>query len=276
MPSTTITTPSAPVGAAPTGQTTAPELQDAELAHQQTVDDADADDQSPGSQAGQQDKGLTEEQKTIRKQQRRIDRLTARAGGAAREVELTRGELQQLRERMQQLEAGSTGDDKAAQRPQPALTQKDVDRIANERAQDMLRHSTIASGLGKVFQAGAKLEGFKQAVDALGDEIPLVDRQGRATPFVEAVLECDDAAGVMHYLGNNPEEAADLADLSPAQLGRRLTKLEIRLKQDAKQQTSSAPPPLKGVTPKSAPSKSLLDLSADEYAKARRKQLYGT
>jgi hypothetical protein len=269
-----ITTQSAPAGAATTGQTVAPEQQTAGIAQPQEGATQAAGDQSQGAD-GEGKEPLTPEQRTIKKLERRIGNLTARSGGSAREAELARAEVQELRARLQQLE-GSGQEDGKETRQQPGLTQADVERLANERAQELHHGSAVSAGLRKAFEAGAKLEAFDAALDALGDEIPLVDRRGRATPFLAAVLECcDSPAHVLHHLGNNPEEAAELNGLTPVQLGRRLAKLDDRLTQGAKNQTSSAPPPLKGVTPKSAPSKSLLDLSADDYAKARRKQIQG-
>jgi hypothetical protein len=57
---------------------------------------------------------------------------------------------------------------------------------------------------------------------------------------------------VFKYLGENPDEAESLADLTPAQLGRRLAKLEDRLTQSAKAKTSSAPRPLQPLSARNA------------------------
>lgn len=276
--STDTTTQGAPTGPASDGQTPAPEQQHADLARPQTDEQQTAGDQSQGTEGGDK---LTPQQRTIRKLERRIANLTARNGGSAREAELARTEAQQLRERLQSLEGGgeTQGEDRAAQRQPQMLSRDEIDRIANERAQDMLRSASVASRMGETLKAGAKLEGFREALDVLGDEIQLTtqgrDGRQRPTPFLDAVLECDEPARVMHYLGTNPDEAAALNGLSPAQLGRRLLRLEDQLKQGAKQQASKAPQPLKGVIPKAAPSRSLIDMTPDEYAKHRRQQLAG-
>jgi hypothetical protein len=269
--STDTTIQGAPTGPASDGQTSVPEQQHADLARPQTDEQQPAGDQSQGAEGGEK---LTPEQKTIRKLERRIANLTARNGGSAREAELARTEVQQLRERLQQLEGGreTQGDDRAAQRQPQALSQAEIDRIANERARDMVRSSSIANSLKKTFEAGAKLDGFREAMDALGDEVRLVDGERRPTPFLEAVLECDDPARLMHHLGNNPEEAAALNGLSPAQLGRRLAKLEDQLKQDAKG-VSKAPTPLNAVKPKASSTPALKELSGDAFIKRRREQI---
>lgn len=276
--STDTTIQGAPTGPASDGQTSVPE-QNADLARPQNDEQQPADDQSQGTEGGDK---LTPEQKTIRKLERRIANLTARNGGSAREAELARTEVQQLRERLQQLEGGgeTQGDDKAAQRQPQALPRDEIKRLAAEQAQDMVRSANVASRMGATLQAGAKLDGFREALDALGDEIQLTttDRDGRQRPtqFLEAVLACcKNSAEVLHHLGNNPEEAAAFNSLSPYETGWRLRELEDQLKQGAKQQTSKAPPPLKGVAPRSAPSKSLLDMTQSEFAAYRRKQLAG-
>jgi hypothetical protein len=98
----------------------------------------------------------------------------------------------------------------------------------------------------KVLRDGAKVEGFDAAVDAVAEVIPFRDRAGRPTPFIEAVLDADNPPALLKYLGENPDEAEELADLTPAQLGRRLAKLESKL--GAKKQTSAAPAPIRPVS----------------------------
>jgi hypothetical protein len=220
-------------------QQAAPEQETAGVAQPQT-DAAEQADPSPESEGKQE---LTEEQKTIRKLQRRIDRLTAGRGAAAREAELLR---EQLTQRQRAAETDDQEDD--GRRIDP----KDIDRIANERAQELVRRQQAAQTAGKVLEAGKKLTGFQEAVAALGEEVRLIDAKGLPTPFMEAVFESDKPAELLHYLGNNPEEAAAFANLTPAQTGRRLARLEDQLKQGAKS-ASSAPAPLRPVNARSAP-----------------------
>jgi hypothetical protein len=261
----------APAGAAESGQTAELEQRNAGVAQPQG-DDGEAGDQSQGS--GDQDKGLTDEQKTIRKMQRRIDRLTAKRGGTERENEILRQHLESAHRQLQA--AGRQGDEEGEGgqgRPQSRqLTDADIDRIASERAQELHQRSAVGQRLDAVVMAGRKLEGFDDAVDAVAEIVPFADRQGRPTPFIEAVLDCDDPAAVLKHLGDNPDEAEDFADLTPAQLGRRLAKLEDKLKQGAKKQTSAAPAPLRPVNSSASSLEPDPEKDASAWIRARNKQ----
>lgn len=234
----------------------APE-QNAELAQPQT-DAAPEADQSPESEG----ETLTDDQKTIRKLQRRIDRLTAGRGAATREAEL-------LREQMAQLQQKPQGQDDDEPK---AVSRQDIDRLANERARELHRQQTVAARADAVIKSGQKLQGFTEACNAVAEEVPFTDQQGRPTPFIEAVLDADKPAELLHWLGNNPDEAAALANLSPAQLGRRLAKLEDRLEREGKT-SSKAPTPLTPVRGVGQPAKRLEDLDGDDFDKRRREQI---
>lgn len=208
-------------------QNAAPEQENAELAQPQT-DAVEQTDQS-------QDDGekLTDEQKTIRKLQRRIDRLTAGRGAAQREAEL-------LREQMVRQQQPQEEDEERA--PQ------DIDRLATEKARVLARQQAVASRAATVMESGKKLQGFNEAVNAVAEEVAFTER-GMPTAFIEAVLETDKPAELLHWLGNNPDEAAAFNGLNPAQIGRRLAKLEDRIEREAKAKTSAAPTPLRPVKP---------------------------
>jgi hypothetical protein len=215
-------------------QTGAPGQEDAGVAHPQDGDGAEQGDQSQGDDGGDK---LTDDQKTIRKLQRRIDRLTAGRGAATREAELLREQMAQLQQQQP----------KGQDEPSKGIDPREVDRLANERAQVLHRQQSVAQRANAVLQGGKKLQGFDQAVNAVADEVPFTDSKGRPTPFIEAVLDAEKPAELLHWLGNNPDEAAALANLSPTQLGRRLAKLEDRIAVEAKDKTSAAPKPLKAV-----------------------------
>lgn len=208
---------------------------DAALARQH--DDANAQDQSQDSEDGEK---LTDEQKTIRRMQRRIDRLTAGRGAAQREAELLRVEM----------ERRGQPQEREDETPQ-AIDPREIDRLATERAQQLHRQQTVADRANAVINSGKKLPGFDLAVNAVADEVPFTDRRGAPTPFIEAVLDTDKPAELLHWLGNNPDEAAKFAHLTPAQTGRQLAKLEERIARDAAKTTSSAPAPLRPVQSRS-------------------------
>jgi chromosome segregation ATPase len=201
----------ASAGAAPVesqGQTAQPEPQTAGDAHQQTETEQSSDQ---SSDEGGGDK-LTPEQRKIQKLERRIDRLTAKRGAAEREAELRRQELEAIQQRISRQD----DDGEPAKRQ---FTEADIDRIARERADELTRQRAIGDRVGKVLKEGSKLDGFNAAVDAVAEVVPFMDKRGKPTPFIEAVLDADNPAELLKYLGDNPEEAEELADLTPARLG---------------------------------------------------------
>ncbi len=255
--STETTETTATGSEAPQGSNAAHGQENAALAQQH--DDADEHgDQSQGDEGGEK---LTDDQKTIRRMQRRIDRLTAGRGAAQREAELLRTEIERRGQGQQQ--AQEEGQPKG-QDPQ------DIDRLATERAQQLHRQQSISTRANAVMDAGRKLQGFDQAVNVVADEVPFTDRKGVPTPFIEAVLDTDKPAELLHWLGNNPDEAAAFVNLTPSQIGRRLAKLEERIAREAKS-TSSAPTPLRPVQSRSTAGAEPQDTdSVDDWMRKER------
>jgi hypothetical protein len=206
----------------------------AEIAQPQ--EDAEQPDQSPESEGEK----LTEEQKTIRKLQRRVDRLTAGRGAATREAELLREQLAGLQQQPTE------------QQDEQRFDPKEIDRLATERARELTRQQAVAEKANAVIAAGKKFAGFDEAVNTVAEEVPFTDRKGNPTPFIEAVLDTDKPAAVLHWLGNNPDEAAAFRTLTPVQIGRRIALLKSRIEREAKN-TSAAPTPLRPVSSRSSP-----------------------
>lgn len=249
-PEQTEVVPAADAIPPPQGEQKAEPEQDGEVAH---PDEAKADD--PPTDEGEQ---LTDDQKTIKKLQRRIERLNGKVGGTARERDLLREQIATLQP--------SGGE--ASETP-------DIDRLAMRRAEEIVKTKSMNDKADAVLKSGRKLEGFDAALQTLRDEVPFMDSKGKPTAFLEALLDSDSdmAAQVARYLGQNPDEAADFADLSPGQLGRRLAKLEIKLEQPGKVKTSKAPAPITPINGTGA--SDLVDLnsaSMEDYIKRRRKQ----
>lgn len=255
-PMSTETTQIAP-GGEPEQANTEPELKTGTA-----TQDEPAEDQSEVPEKAEEgDPG----EKTIKKLQRRIERLSGKVGGTARERDLIAQENAELKAQLAQLR----GDD------EPKARQPDIEEVAEHKAREILRHQALNNKAAEVLKSGKKLEGFEEALEALREEIPFADRQKRPTPFFEALLDADNPAQLIQHLGTNPDEAAEFEGLSPAQIGRRLAKLETRLSEGAKVKTSSAPAPLKPLRG-TAPDTGGLDepgLSDAEWIRRREKAL---
>lgn len=244
-----------PIDAAATQPTGEPEAPQAEVAQLQTDDAKPADEPKPKEE-------LSDEQRTSRNAQRRIERLAAERAALRRENEM----LREQNARIQQREPTDEGESKA-------VAPQDIERLATERAKELQKQQDFAKRTEAVVEAGRKIPGFQAAVSAVADEVPFADARGVPTPFIDAVLDSDKPAELLAWLGKNPEEAAAFANLSPAQIGRRLARLEDRIEREAKVQTSSAPVPLKPLQSKAVADKDPGAMSDAEFATWRHRQI---
>ena len=201
-------------------------------------------------------------QKTIDKLLRRIQRQSGKIGGTARERDLIAQENAQLKAQLAELR----GEDRQT-------TEPSIEEVAERKAREILHAETLNKRAAEVLSAGKKVEGFSDALDALREEIPFIDRQKRPTPFFEALLETDAPAKLIHHLGTNPDLAAEFEGLSQSQIGRRLAKLEDQLKQEGTVKSSKAPAPIEPIKGSGGQvSPELSKMSFAEYEKARAKQ----
>ena len=199
------------------------------------------------------------EQETIKKLQRRIDRLTAKNGGTARERDMLRDEITRL----------SSAQGEVSEKP----ASEQIEQIASQRAKEIVAEQSLNDKAASLLKAGKKIEGFQEALETLRDEVPFTDAKGKVTPFLEAVLDSDMPAKIIEYLGANPDEASDFAELSPAQIGRRLARLELKLEQDGKVTKSKAPAPISPISGSNGSKLvNLANSSMDDYIAQRRKQ----
>ncbi len=169
---------------------------------------------------------LTPAEMEVQRLRRRIDRLTrSKYQSEAERTQLQR-EIDQLRGHDgQRRDDGSDSDERAAP------SREDLQRQARE----MVEAERINARCDDVAAKGeASFPDFGEKVIELGQELPLFDQRG-PTQIMKAILDSDDPAALIYHLGSNPDEAAELADMSPRQQLRQLIKIEAQI--------DSAPPP---------------------------------
>jgi hypothetical protein len=97
----------------------------------------------------------------------------------------------------------------------------------------------------------------------------------------EVILETDDPPAIAYYLGQNPQEAAAIAQMTPHQIGRAIGRIEAKLSappaSDAPRQpepktVTKAPAPVTTLSGSPAVKKSYDEMSPKEYDAARRKE----
>lgn len=222
------------------------QVTDAEVTNQ----DPALEQQQPETQEpqAQDDKSEpSEAEKEFRRMQRRLEK-------AQRNNYKLHAELEQLRSqpRQEQTEHEQPTEDRIRQE---AKRMVEIERI-NARCDDI-----VAEGV-------KKFKGFDNSVKAIQEEAPLFDQRGAPTALLEAVLDADKPAELLHYLGSNPDLAAELADLSPVRQAKRIGQIELEMREAKK--PSGAPKPLEPVKQASSVKKSPAEMSDAEYAKWRK------
>ena len=226
--------------------------------------EADANAQPDESERPEEDP----RDKTVKSLTRRVDRVTAAKYQAIAEADTARRELEAARQRLAQYEQGE----------QPA--ERQADPVAIARQINALEKVTEKSntvqrdGIAKFGQ-----ETFAKALSVVMEEAgplmaPIAPGApfGMPTPLGEAILDADDPAAVLHYLGSNPEAAADLHGLSATQVARRIARIELDLGKAKEPKQSNAPKPITPVKASSKDDGGLSDdLAPEEWAKRFRK-----
>ncbi len=224
----------------------------AEAPAPETIAQTAPDAATPESNEAQQPETTTEQpeqgdaDKSLKRLQRRVDRVTA----ARYQAE---AEARQLRERLEQYERQAPQQDDQLTTVRP----EDVDRLANERAASIAQAREVdrrgAEITSQLLEAVGSNDAVRAVVAAVTEEAgELIDpRTGRWTALGEAIEASDNPADLLKYLSLNEDTAASLRGLSPARLGRKLASIESEMSKKSK--VSKAPVPLSPVTAAGSP-----------------------
>jgi hypothetical protein len=207
---------------------------------------------------------VSEEQRAEKSpEQRELERLRRQLTKRDRTQGKLHQELQQARERLSQLEISEP-------REEP---RQSVDPVV--LAREIALVEKVAEKSNQIAKDGTKrFPDFMETIAVIAEELgPLFDQRGRPAPVMEAVLDAEKPADLLHFLGKNPDLAAELEGLTPAQLGRRVARLETQMAEQAKPKTSSAPKPLEPVRGGASDSELRSDLSTEEWMRRREAQL---
>lgn len=215
----------------------------------------------PSEQAEPQTSEKDERDKALARMERRINKKHAEAAAAIERARL-------LEERLKSYETNQP-QEQALDPNDPAK----VEAKARELAAELVRHQEVAKTIDGVLKAGRELPEFDKACNFINDELPFYERNGKPTPFLEAVLEFDEPAKLLHHLGTNPDLVDELAELNHTRRIRRLDAIERELKEKATPKTSSAPKPLAPVKGSGSDSKDPSQMTDAEFAAWRRRQI---
>lgn len=148
----------------------------------------------------------------------------------------------------------------------------DVRALAREIA-TVERVSEKANVIAK--DGNKRFADFGEALNTLREEAgDLFDKRGLPTPIGEAILEAEDPAALIRFLGTNDDLASELQGLTPTALGRKIARFEAQMNSEPKPKPASRASdpitPIRGTA--NATVKSLENMSQAEYEANRKKQ----
>lgn len=208
-----------------------------------------------------------DEPKRPNRVQERISQLTAEKHAAQRAAREAEQRYQALQKQMQE------------RRP---VDPNDYDAVQRESVRGVLQEETARRTVDDYQAAVAKarqaqVDAFYTKVEAVRDRIPDIDRSLQtfsqlpvSEHAAEIIAESEVAAEIAHYLANNPREAYDIHQMSPAQQGRALARIEQRVSLPTRRTTAAPPPPPTVTGAQAARAKSPSEMSAAEYIAMRK------
>lgn len=217
----------------------------------ETPAESKADPDEPDDEAGE----ATEERKPLPKGvQRKINKLTRRVGEFAEEN-------RELKERLAQLEQGQVQEKPANAKPvaegKPKLEDFDFDVEAHAEA--LVEWKLEQKAKQEAIQS--RQRHFSEKEEAFRAEHPDYDEVAKSPDvpisrdMVLAIMDTDNPPAIAYYLGQNVEEAAQIAQMSPLAAARAIGRIEAKLAAPAQKpapvlpkKTTTAPPPPKTVS----------------------------
>lgn len=186
--------------------------------------------------------------------QRRFAELTKARSDAERERDAYRQMVEAMRD--------------GGQPETPAATAPDeIDRLATQRAQEIVRQQTFDAQCNDAYAAGQKEFG-PEFEAALGN----LRMAGVLTPqLIEVALATDAPAKALFELGSNPDRIESVVNLAPHRMAIEIDR--IARAAPASKPVSNAPPPLKPVTGSAKAETAMDDMSIAEWMAARNKQV---
>lgn len=204
----------------------------------------------------------TAEQKEVERLRRQLTKRDRTQGKMHQELQAYRQQLEFARQQ------GTS-----PQGANPATQQPHVDPVALAREiATVERINEKSNGIAE--DGNKRYPDFKDSLVKVVEEVgDLFNERGFPTPVGDAILESDDPAALIHFLGKNPDLASDLEGLSPTKLGRQIERIEAQMKTTRPKPVSRASEPISPIKGgKGSVVKTLENMSMAEYKAYRTKQ----
>ncbi len=250
----------------PDAESTTEEKQDQENNNESGDESAEAATKEKEGEEEEKEEGQNKEGKTNWRL-KRINELTFKNKQLEEAVSTAKANQEALLAKVAALQNGQTAN--------PAEAEAEIKRLAGEMAKGIAAQEVAQAQYNRdcdrIFDKGVKeYPEFKECVENLNGSFG--ERWNNAIPIIVDAL--DDAHKVIHYLGNNLDEANRILSLSPARQIAELTKLEAVLAKPESKQISKAPAPIKPVEGRTATPISIEKTDdTTAWIKARYKQI---
>ena len=190
--------------------------------------------------------------------QKRISEVTREKYEAKRQAEDSAAQVQHLTEQLARFHSGDTSGDIDVQ----AMARQEANRIVAERSFDEKCNKVYADGM-------KDFPDFNEAVRNL--QMVGVNKQ-----FLELATDSDAGAKLLHHLAQDLDEASRIAALSPVQMARELTRLEMKLSTPTAKPVSKAPEPINPIGRGKVSEAGLSDdIPIEEWMRRRNKERFG-
>lgn len=140
------------------------------------------------------------------------------------------------------------------------LTEREKRQAAEREATE--RTKTVESWNKRVEKATAEMPDFEEVITS--SEVPMTG------PMQQAIMESEAGPKLAYYLANHPNEASDIARMTPIGAIRTLGRIEERLSKPVEKKSTSAPEPLTPIGGKTKVSKDPSDMSQKEFEAWRK------
>ena len=140
------------------------------------------------------------------------------------------------------------------------LTEREMRQRAEYETAE--RQKTVDSWNKRVASATADMPDFEEVLAS--SDVPMT------LPMQQAIMESDIGPKLAYYLANNPDEAEQIAGMSPIGTIRALGRIEERLSAKPTKTPTSMPPPIKSLGTKAIVTKDPGKMSDAEYEKWRK------
>lgn len=234
--------------------------------HQETIDEnkeeIKANEKTAEELAAELEAATTEKDRA--RVQKRIDRLTAKNDNLIKENEELKKQL--------------------AAKPKEGLTEEEVERRSNVKADQKAAERQFATDCNKLFADASKVDKeFKKKIDGAVADLGGLDKGGIPPIMIGYLSDIDNGGAVLAHLANDVDLYEEVRELPMTKMANRLNKIGLQLEKAAEEAAKAAkkapkepsrvPNPVQPIRGnQSSPDSYTKTMSMDSYVEMRNRQ----